>query len=247
VLLGTVRGAFRAYLGVDPLSDLQPVDWLVMSEQSLRMLTAGRVFYDGPGELSRARAALAYYPHDVWLYLVAAQWARIGQEEAFLGRTGEAGDELGSRVIGARLVRDVMRLAFLLEHTYAPYSKWLGMAFGHLACAPLLRPHLERTLGARDWHAREQHLAQAYEHVATLHNALGVTDPVPETIASLHGRPYLVIHAERFARAAQRAITSEMVRQLPPRVGSVNQWADATDVLERPVLLQRLRATYELG
>ena len=42
-------------------------------------------------------------------------------------------------------------------------------------------------------------------------------------------------------------LTSDVVRQLPPRVGSVNQWADATDVLERPMLLQRLRATYALG
>jgi hypothetical protein len=179
-----------------------------------------------------------------WSATTTSRQPRNGQEEAFLGRTGEVGDELGSRVLGARLVRDVMRLAFLLERTYAPYSKWFGTAFGRLACAPALRPHLERTLAAKGWRARERHLARVYEQVAKTHNALGVTDPVPETSASLHGRPYLVIHAERFARAAERAITSDVVRQFPPRVGSVNQWADATDVLERPVLLQRLRATY---
>src|SRR5262249_16124183 len=146
---------------VDPLAELRPIDWLVMSEQHLRMLTAGRVFHDEPGELSQARTALAYYPHDVWLYLLAAQWARIGQEEAFLGRTGEAGDEAGCRVIAGRLVRDVMRLAFLLERTYAPYSKWLGTAFARLACAQELGPHLDGTLAAADWRTREHHLAQA--------------------------------------------------------------------------------------
>ncbi|MCA1647887.1 MAG: DUF4037 domain-containing protein [Chloroflexi bacterium] len=38
------------------------------------------MFHDTPGQLTRARTALAYYPYDVWLYLLAAQWARIGQQ-----------------------------------------------------------------------------------------------------------------------------------------------------------------------
>ena len=38
----------------------------------------------------------------------------------------EFGDELGSQVVAARLVREIMKLAFLMEKKYAPYSKWLG-------------------------------------------------------------------------------------------------------------------------
>src|SRR6266849_4218151 len=56
----TVRGFFRAWLQVDPLRELEPVEWLLMSEQTLLMVTSGRVFFDSPGELSRARDALAY-------------------------------------------------------------------------------------------------------------------------------------------------------------------------------------------
>jgi hypothetical protein len=244
VMRDTVHGYFRAYLGVDPLSALHAVDWLVMSEQHLRMFTAGRVFHDGPGELTRVRQTLAYYPRDVWLYLLAAQWALIGQEEAFLGRTGEVGDELGSRVVASRLVRDVMRLAFLLERTYAPYSKWFGTAFSRLACAAALGPPLERTLAATTWQERERHLVLAYEQIASMHNALGSTEVVPNTVATFHGRPFMVIHAERFAEAAERAIVDDAVLQLPRRAGSVNQWSDATDILERPHLLHRLKALY---
>jgi hypothetical protein len=240
----TVRGFFRAWLQVDPLRELEPVEWLLMSEQNLRMVTAGRVFFDGPGELSQARRALNYYPHEVWLYLLAAQWARLGQEEAFLGRTAEAGDELGSRVVAARLARDVMRLAFLLERTYAPYTKWFGTAFNRLRCAPELGPHLAATLAASDWRSREAHLNRAYEKVARMHNALAVTEPAAETVASFHGRPYLVIHADRFVEVTEQAMTSELVRSWPKRVGSVSQWADATDVLERPALLAQLRSFY---
>jgi hypothetical protein len=199
------------------------------------MVTSGRVFCDEIGELSRARAALSYYPRDVWLYLLAAQWARIGQEEAFLGRTAEAGDDLGSMLIAARLVRDVMRLAFLMEQTYVPFSKWFGSAFKQLRCAPELGPHLEETLAAREWRAREAHLVQACKQVARMHNVLGISDPVSEEVSPFHGRPYLVIHADWFVEAIERTITSEVVRAWPPRVGSVNQWADATDVLDRPV------------
>lgn len=245
VSIMTVRGFFGAWLQVDPLGELAPVEWLLMSEQNLRMVTSGGVFVDAPGELSRARHTLSYYPHEVWLYLLAAQWARVGQEEAFLGRTAETGDDLGSRLVAARLVRDVMRLAFLLERTYAPYTKWLGTAFSRLPCAAELGPHLAATLAAQDWREREGHLSRAYEHVAHMHNALAVTERVAETVASFHGRPYLVIHADRFAAATEQAITSAQVRGWPKRAGSVNQWADATDVLDRPSLLPRLRTFYE--
>ena len=105
-------------------------------------------------------------------------------------------------------------------------------------------PHLEGRLAAADWRAREAHLARAYECLARMHNALVVTDRVSEEVAPFHGRPYLVIHADRFAEAIERAITSDMVRAWPPRIGSVNQWADATDMLDRPSLLAQLRAVY---
>ena len=244
VMLATVPRYFRSYLGVDPLQTLEPNDWLVMSEQHLLMLTGGAVFHDAPGQLTQARTALAYYPHEVWLYLLAAQWARIGQYEAFLGRTGEVGDEPGSRLICGRLVHDIVHLALLLERTYAPYAKWFGTAFQRLQCASELSPHLAGALGANDWRTRERHLVNAYEVVARLQNDLRVTERVPQTAASFHGRPFLVIHADRFARAAEQAIRDPLLRSLPRRIGSVNQWVDATDVLERPRIVQRLRSAY---
>ena len=244
IMLHTVRGYFRANLGIDPLEPLQPVDWLVLAEQHLLAMTAGAVYHDGPGELTRARETLAYYPHDIWLYVLAAQWSRIGQEEAFVGRTGDVGDDTGSRLVCARLVNDLMRLAFLLERTYAPYAKWFGTAFRRLRCAPRLLPHLDAALAAHDWRTREQHLVKACEIVAEMHNALGITEPVLATASSFYGRPFTVIHGDRFARACENAISDEALRGLPPRIGSVNQWLNATDVLDRPYLLQRLRAAY---
>ena len=119
----TVRGLLGWYLGLDPSREIGVADWLTFSEHKLLALTSGAVFHDGLGDLGAARRRLGYYPRDVWLYLLAAQWARIAEEEAFVGRCGDVGDELGSRLVAARLVRDLMRLGFLMERTYAPYAK----------------------------------------------------------------------------------------------------------------------------
>lgn len=94
---------------------------------------------------------------------MACQWQRIRQEEPFVGRAAEVGDELGSRIVAARQVRELMRLIFLLERTYWPYSKWFGTAFSRLEGAATLQPILRAVLAATDQPACEEALAQAWE------------------------------------------------------------------------------------
>ena len=149
VMFLTVHRFFRYVLNFDPTGDIRAVDWVGVPEYRLLMLTAGRVFYDGLGQLEPIRARLRYYSDDVWLYLLAAQWRRIAQEEAFMGRYGQVGDSLGSRLIAARLVRDLMRLCFLMERKYAPFIKWFGSAFAQLDCASDLVPVFTRVLEAK--------------------------------------------------------------------------------------------------
>ena len=218
-------------LGVDPRNGMRARDWLAIPTQLLLEVTAGAVFHDGLGQLEHIRAALAWYPDDVWRYLLACQWRRIAQEEAFPGRCAENGDELGSRMVTARLVRDLMRLALLVERRYPPYSKWLGTAFARLRCAPALQPLLAGALAARDWPQREEALCAAYEDLARAHNKLGVADPVDPTVRPFHDRPFRVLAADRFADTTSRAITNPEVSVLPPDIGGVDQFVDSTDVL----------------
>jgi hypothetical protein len=235
---------FRAYLGVDPAEALSPVDWLAMPQQRLRTIASGRVFHDGLAQLEPARKLLHWYPHDVWLYLMANQWQRIDQEEPFMARCGDVGDELGSRIITARLVRELMCLCFLIERQYAPYSKWFGTAFARLNCATALAPIFERALNGADWREREQHLSAAYLILARMHNALGVTEPVEPQVSPFFDRPYLVPHSSRFVEALHGAIQSEAVKVLPPYVGAIGQFVDSTDVLESPVRCRHLAVIY---
>lgn len=161
----------RDQLGVDPRRGMKSVDWLGVPQQSLLGFVRGAVYADPSRQLAAARETVAWYPRDVWLWLLACGWRRLEQEEPFPGRAVEVGDELGSRLITGRLARDVMRLAFLLERTYAPYWKWFGTAFAELSCAVSLGPPLARAIAASTHAAREAALVEAYDVVAGLHNA----------------------------------------------------------------------------
>ncbi|MFD6275105.1 DUF4037 domain-containing protein [Streptomyces sp. NPDC060209] len=208
-------------------------DWLAMPQQRLAETTGGTVFHDGLGTLTDVRRRLSWYPEQVWRYLLACQWQRISQEEAFVGRCAEAGDDLGSAVVAARLVRGLMHLCLLLERQYAPYGKWLGSSFGRLPVAESLGPMLRGALAATDYPVREAHLCDAYETVASLQNASGLITPVDPGRRPYHARPFLVLHAERFAQALARTVSDPDLRALP-LVGSVDQWADNTDLLNQP-------------
>lgn len=234
IALATLNTFMRTELGINARDAISARDWLTFPEQKLLEVTAGTIYHDGLQQLASLRQQFAYYPHDVWLYRLAAQWQRISQEEAFVGRSGDVGDELGSRVIAARLVRDLMHLCFLLERRYAPYSKWLGTAFARLKCADDTMPLCMAVLAAQTWHEREERLATIYSFVAMMQNALAITEPLDASPRPYHDRPYRVIGAERFATSLAGAIQDEHLRQIISTVGlvgAVDQFADSTDVL----------------
>lgn len=241
-------GLLTHWLGVDPFGELSAVDWLLMPQQKLLEVTAGRIFHDGLAELEPVRAKLTYYPPDVWHYLLAAQWTRISQQEAFVGRAGEVGDDVGSAIIAAALVRDLMGLCFLLERRYAPYSKWFGTAFSELGCALRLMPLFREVLRAASWQERDAVLAPAYELVAGLHNELGITEPIDPHVRFYHGgRPFQVIHAERFAEVIVAKIEDPEVRSIVQRaglIGSADQVSDNVDVVSNPERVAKLRALF---
>lgn len=230
-------------LGIDPRRGLSTVDWLCLSQQRLLGVVGGAVYADPHGELSDVRRILRWYPDDLWLWLLACQWRRIAQTEAFPGRAAEVGDELGSRILAAQLVRDLMRLVFLQERSYWPYPKWFGTAFARLHGAADLAPLLESAVTATAFDEREAALVTAYEIVARRHNTAGAGRALDSAVRGFYNRPYRVLNAERFACACRDAISDPWLRDLP-LVGSVDQFVDSTDVLSVPGHTQALRALF---
>lgn len=246
VQLSTVRRYWHDWLGFDIDQPPATADWLTFPSQRLGTLTGGAVHHDGFGELSSLREQLSYYPDDVWLYLTAAGWQRIGQEEHLMPRAGFAGDELGSSLIGSRLVREVMRQAFLQERRYAPYAKWLGTAFARLTAATELDPPLRRVQRAQSWQQRNAAIGEALEALARRHNALGVTTSVNEQLTDFFGRPFRRISGSDIASVTLAAIADPAIRALGEGriIGGVDQFTDSTDLLEAIQLRPVLRGLY---
>lgn len=203
--------------------ELTALDWVTLPQQTLRQLRSGRVFHDGLGELEPMREKLHWYPDQVSYYLLSAAWEHLDQEAPFMGRSGHVGDELGSRVIAARLVHTIMDLCFLMERQYAPYSKWYGTAFAELRCAGDLTPVLQGALNAQTWPERQEFLSPAYEYLARMHNALGITALVPTEVEPFYTRPYLIPGKSNPGETIYEQITDEEVKRLPRFVGSVDQ------------------------
>ena len=240
----TIEDFFARYLGCDPYEEITAADWLTFPEHKLLAITSGRVFYDGLGELEPIRQKFSYYPKDIWLYILAAQWEKISEEEAFVGRCGSVGDDLGSRLIAARQVKNLMHLCFMMERKYAPYSKWFGTAFSRLDCAPKLGPIFNEVLQASEWNQQQIWLAKAYEVVAQIHNALNITSPVEEKAAQYYNRPFLVMGDHRHIQELMNAVTSQEIKNLEPSLGSVNQLIDSNDKLNNPFLRRKLEELY---
>jgi hypothetical protein len=110
----------------------------------------------------------------------------------------------------------------------------------------LLR-RFQRVLQAESWRDREDHLAPAYEIVAGMHNALGITEWVDPRTRPYHSRPFQVLHAERFCEAIAAAIENPEVRAIVDRniwVGAVDQFSDNVDVISDPERFSKLRVLY---
>lgn len=232
IIVITVRNFVRVQLGYDLAQPLEAADWLTFPSHALGELVAGEVYSDDVGEITTVRTQFAWYPHDIWLYLLASGWQRIGQEEHLMPRAGFVRDELGSALIGSRLIRDSMNLCFLLERQYAPYSKWFGTAFERLQSAKELGPLLKRAQQASTWSERSEHLASVYEVLARMQNALRLGRTLPATVSPFHDRPFPVIHGELFAQALVEQIADPAIQHIAGQtlIGNINQWSDNTDM-----------------
>jgi hypothetical protein len=227
----TVPRFIESCLAVNRDEPIEPVDWLTFPSQSLLEITKGAVYRDDHRLLDSLRNQLNYYPQDVWLYLMASSWQRIGQEEHLMLRSGFIGDELGSAIIASRLVRDIINLCFLMERQYAPYPKWFGTAFKHLKCSDLLLPYLWTAQTATTWKEREHAFNNAYKRLSNMHNSLKVTEKISDDVSYFYDRPFKVMNGEGVARLIANQIVDADIKLLAEKrlIGNIDQITDNTD------------------
>ena len=134
-----------------------------------------------------------------------------------------------------------------MEKQYAPYPKWFGSAFQKLACAPALTPLLRRAQLAGAWQERETALCEAYSLLAKMHNALGLTNALPEQVSDFHGRPFKVLNAGNFGEAIKDKISDPEVKRIADKdlIGDLDQFSDNTDLRSQVKWRPAVRKLYE--
>ena len=202
------------------------------------------MFADRNRTLAAVRTLLAWYPRDVERYVLAAGWQRLCQLMPMVGRTAEAGDELGSRLLSAGLAGDLIWLGFALSRRWAPYAKWRGTVFRLLPVAARLGPLLAAAAAAPGWRERENALAAACEALLGVQRELGL--PAPEAaVTPFFDRPYRTVD-QAVPQRLLASLTDPDVARLPPLVGAIEQWVDSTDVLSSPGRRAALQAAYRV-
>ena len=234
----SLEGLARSRAGVDPLRPLSMLDWISLTGQAVLELTAGPILRDPDGALERLRSTLAEPPEDVRRWAIASAWTKLGQELPFIGRTADRGDETGSRAITARLAQTAMRLGFLLERRWAPYSKWLGTAFAALPDARAAARHLDEATGAAGWRERADALVAALEELARLQGELGLPTLQPVT-EPFWNRPYRGLRA--VAALVRDTIADPVLRRVR-LIGPPDLWSDDVTVLVDHGLRRRMVA-----
>jgi hypothetical protein len=163
-----------------------------------------------------------------------------------VGRAGAAGDDLGSRLVAARLVRELVRLAYLVERRWAPYPKWLGRGFAGLELAATAGPALAAATTAADWREREAALVTAAGILMAATNELGLAAPVDPAPQRFYTRDIRVVFADRLTVALTSAVTDPEVRALLDRLGgrrggpvgrlpgTIDHVTDSTEILSSP-------------
>jgi hypothetical protein len=217
------------------------LDWLSVTGQSVLEATAGPVFTDRTRALAPVQKLLTWYPPDVERYVLAAGWQRLCQLLPMMGRTAEAGDELGSRLLSAQLTWDLIWLAFALSRRWAPYAKWRGTVFRSLPVAARLGSLLDDAAAPR-WRQREDALASACEVLLEIQRERGLPAPKSAVIA-FFDRPYRTVD-QAVPGGLLACVADPDVARLPPSVGAIEQWADSTDVLSSPGRRAALQAAY---
>lgn len=229
-------------LGTSDLDNIKPFDWLAFSEHRLLSLVSGTLFVDGLNCVETI-SKIKYYPRDVKLYMIASNWDMIASEQAFVKRCGACGDEIGSQVICARIAERLIRLCFLYQNTYAPYSKWLGTAFQKLNIDEKVMHTIESALSAITLEEREDEIVEAQALVADMHNASGLTNRVDYQIESYFGRNIKVIFADKFAEATAMELKNTAFENAP-LIGTLSQIGGLSSFADEKRFYARIKGLY---
>lgn len=247
VRIESVESFFEAEIGLVPGPQMSVAEWLSIPAQKLRVFAAGRIFVDDQLALTSARESLLWYPHDLWLHIMACQWQKLLERAPFAGRCAHVGDMWGAADNSTETMRNLVYTAHLLEKRYPPYTKWLGTSLKELSIGQELLDLADKQQAAVSWPEREDALVAAYQVVADLHNRTKGLPSVDNQPTTFHSRPYRMIDIESIVRALRGAISDPLVKPLSLAECAVWQMVNYDTALCNRELFKAYRAMIASG
>lgn len=137
--------------------ELTVEQWLAVPSYALAEAVNGQVFFDGSGELTKVREALAHYPEDVRRKKLAGNLllaAQAGQYNYL--RCLRHGETAAAQLAVIAFAQSVMEIVFLLNDAYQPFYKWQFRAIRALLKLPFAAELVEYLITTNN----DGHLAQ---------------------------------------------------------------------------------------
>ena len=240
IQITTVRRFVEYSIGFDVNCELRLVDWLYFSEQGLLELTEGKIFFDNIGTITQIRSTMKAFPKDILRIKLASLWDMISNEEAFIGRCVDTGDDIGVRLITARIVNTLMKICFYLEERYIPYSKWFGSGFDRLLIGKEIRASLMSCLTMQEADKIPFVLADIYSSIVSYQNSKSLTETIDSNVQSYYSRPYTVIFANRIVDALVDSIENPEIKMCDYQLIGLEQKVDGMDFTTQSKLLKSI-------
>lgn len=154
----TVNGFYESLLGIEFLRDLKQEGiithkeflirdelWMKIPEESFAAATNGEIFRDEEGTfLAIRKGLLKYYPKKIWYTKLAEAIHTFSQNGQYnYSRMMARKDYVTASICVAQGVKSAMEIVYLLNHTYAPYYKWMFKGVEKLLVLKEIMPILE--------------------------------------------------------------------------------------------------------
>jgi len=240
IQITTVRRFVENSIGFDVNCELTIKDWLYFSEQGLLELTEGKIFFDSLGTITQIRSTLSTFPKDILRIKLASLWDMISNEEAFIGRCVDIGDDIGLRLITARIVNILMKICYYLEERYIPYSKWFGSGFDRLLIGKEIKASLMSCLTMKEAEKIQLSLADMYSRIVSYQNSKSLTESIDSNVQYYYSRPYTVIFANRIVDALVDSIEDQEIKMCDYRLIGLEQKVDGMDFTTQSKLLKSI-------
>ncbi len=136
--VNSIEAFYSSFIQSESVKGQIAVDWKNCTEENLATITNGKVFMDTLGVFTGIRTALLqYYPNTVYHQRLGEELITMSKAGQYnFGRMMKRDDEVTAGIYLSEFMKHTLRVVYLLNRKYAPYTKWLQKGASTLPILP---------------------------------------------------------------------------------------------------------------